>query len=392
MYFVGVLMKVAHVLPLSLNLYGLNDRDIGEKSQFFLTNICKFESRLGVDVMAYMISSNSKFFVKSCEGYQVVFVPVDFEPKLVSHKFGHQVSLRLVFRVLFMRPDIVHFHGFLQHHLMYSMLTIMAKLFGVKVVAHHQGVTKKRFIEDLLTRIADRLVDVFIVANLDLEESLRQKVSQKNRVVFVPNGVDTSIFYPVDKLAAKSKLGYDSSELLVLWVGRLTRPQKDAFVAIKAVNQLRSQLGVRIKLVVIGHGEDEVALKKFASVSDKDGGGENVVFVEEYLGHDDLRVFYNAADLFVLNSSQEGMPQVALEAMACKTPVVLSDIAGNREIASDVGLLFPPNDSRGLAASLTLLIRDAVLRKSLGEKGYHKILSSYTWQKIAKTIVEDIYQ
>jgi glycosyltransferase involved in cell wall biosynthesis len=383
-------MKVAHVLPLSLSLYGLSDTDIGEKSRFFFTNICEFESSLGLDITAYMISSNTKSFVKKCNGYRVAFVPVDIEPKLRSHKFGHQISFRLILRVLLLKPNIIHFHGFMQHHLMYSILTILGKMSGIKIVAHHQGVTKKRLIEELLTKIADKLVDAIIVTNFETQTSLeKESPTMRDKVVFIPNGVNTTMFYPMDKHASKSRLALNPSDFVILWVGRLSRPQKDAFTVVKAVSKLRSQLGTFIKLVIVGQGEDEKPLKDFASLNSNDRDG--IVFVTDYVRHEDLRIFYNAADVFVLNSSHEGMPQVVLEAMACRTPVVLSDVAGNREIANDVGLLFQPNDPEALGICLSVLLKDVILRKTLGDKCYNKAISVYTWEKITKTIVADTY-
>ena len=194
----------------------------------------------------------------------------------------------------------------------------------------------------------------------------------------------------MDKDKAKLALGLDPDSFLVLWVGRLSRPQKDAFTVITAVKKIGLE-GINVKLIIVGQGKDEKALREFAD--DRDNSiKSNISFKTDFIKHEDLQVYYNAADVFVLNSSHEGMPQVALEAMACKTPVILSDVPGNREIALDVGLIFPQSNLEILTECIAKLIKNEPLRKSLGEKGYQKVIECYTWDRITRTIVENIYR
>jgi glycogen(starch) synthase len=102
---------------------------------------------------------------------------------------------------------------------------------------------------------------------------------------------------------------------------------------------------------------------------------------------------YNYAELAVFPSLYEPFGIVALEGMATKTPVVVSDTGGLREIVKHEknGLLFPPGDGNALARQIIRLLKESGLAKRLAENAYHYVLRDYTWSGVAQKTL-GVYQ
>lgn len=134
------------------------------------------------------------------------------------------------------------------------------------------------------------------------------------------NGVDLALFRPVDRESTRKKLGMDDFTLLS--VGHLVQP--------KGHDQIISALidlpGVR--LMIAGSGSDRTRLVARAQAA---GVADRVTFLGP-LRQESLREYYGAADALVLASSREGWANVLLEAMACGTPVIASNVGGTAEV------------------------------------------------------------
>ena len=143
------------------------------------------------------------------------------------------------------------------------------------------------------------------------------------------NGVDLTLFSPVDRERVRQRLGMKQRTLLS--VGNLLA-FKGHHIAIRALSLLPD-----CELVIIGAGPERPALDALARQT---GVGERVRFAGS-IGQEQLREYYGAADALVLASSREGWANVLLEAMACGTPVVASDVGGASELVAspEAGLL-----------------------------------------------------
>lgn len=137
--------------------------------------------------------------------------------------------------------------------------------------------------------------------------------AEKSKVKFIPNGVDITKFYPMDKTECREKLNLQKEEKIVLFIGGFIE-RKGPLRVLEACKKLNSDT----KMIFIGSG----------SQIPQD---ENIIFCGK-LAHDMLPLYLNACDVFVLPTKNEGMPNVILEAMACNTPIVTSDIKVNKLI------------------------------------------------------------
>jgi len=180
-------------------------------------------------------------------------------------------------------------------------------------------------------------------------EDLRQKLvglgEPAARVVTLRNGVDLKRFTPGDRAAARAKLGIDGFTLLS--VGSLI-PRKGHELIIAALTELPD-----MTLMIAGSGPMRAELERVAR---EKGVTARVRFLGE-IAHDDLTDAYRAADIFVLASSREGWANVLLEAMACGTPVVATNVNGTPEVIQDsaLGQLVEERSAPALAQAITAL-------------------------------------
>ena len=167
----------------------------------------------------------------------------------------------------------------------------------------------------------------------------------RDRVRFVPNGVDASLFRVRDRAEARAKLGVEHTDPIVTFVGRL-EPAKgieELLTAIAGVRRARPDA----RFVLLGDGVTGDRVRTLAA-----GSGERVLApgsrplaeVADWLA---------ASDVFCLPSHREGTPNVVLEALACGRPVVATRVGGIPDVVDDaVGRLVPARDAGALEAAL----------------------------------------
>ena len=190
-----------------------------------------------------------------------------------------------------------------------------------------------------LVRRALAQADAVIAVSQSLKNIMSNLGCPSQKITVVENGVDPLKFRPVPALAARHVLGLPADRPTVLSVGRLT-DFKGFHILVEAVARLRSHRP-NLLLVIVGEGPDRPVLERQISTM---GVADNVRLVGAQ-PHERLKLWYSAADLFCLSSSQEGWPNVLLEAMACGRPVLATGVGGIPEIvsSSSVGTLVDRN-------------------------------------------------
>lgn len=195
----------------------------------------------------------------------------------------------------------------------------------------------------------------------------------------VPNAVATRDFaIPADEVAAFRTDATPDSERMVLFAGRLEY-EKGVQTVLHALERVQDAVGP-VVFYVAGVGTYSDELRRMV---DTMGLGDVVRFTG-FLEDHELRLHYAAADVAVAPSIYEPFGLVAVEAMACGTPVVVGDTGGLREIVSDGhGLSFPPQDADELADRLVAVLGDPTLAADLVAKGRRRIAARYDWQTVA---------
>ena len=171
-----------------------------------------------------------------------------------------------------------------------------------------------------------------------------------DKIVVLRNGVDLKQFAPLPMRAAREQLGIAENAKLVVSVGNLIA-MKGHDLTIAAIAELPG-----VQLLITGSGPERDALSRLA---ERIGVADRVKFLGQ-LAHDRLPVVYSAADALVLASSREGWANVLLEAMACGTPVVATDVGGSAEVVAvpEAGTIVRERSSQAIAAALRKLLAD----------------------------------
>ncbi len=252
--------------------------------------------------------------------------------------------------------------------------------------------------EQEVLRIADRIVAATPAELAQLQWLYRADTS---KVVIVPPGVDISHFYPIPQDEAKEFVGVQPCEQLLLFVGRI-EPLKGIDNLIEAIAILRQQ-GVFVCLSVIGgdpntepeNGDDtngnRSEMKRLQDLRARFGMQDLVAFLGRR-SQDTLPYYYSAAEAVVMPSHYESFGMVALEAMACGTPVVASQVGGLAYLVQDgqTGYTVPADDPQALAGALERLLNDPETRARMGRQAA-SFAREYAWSKIAARIVR-IYE
>ena len=140
-----------------------------------------------------------------------------------------------------------------------------------------------------------------------------------------------------------------------------------------------------LKLVIIGDGPEKAKLKTRIS---KSGLEKNVILVDS-VPHNELGDYYQAADIFILNSGYEGLPHVLLEALAMKVPVIASNIGGNPEVIEDNvnGYLFEYNNKEQIKEKISQLLSNKEKQKQFINAGLKK-LEQFSFSKMIQQTKE----
>jgi D-inositol-3-phosphate glycosyltransferase len=228
---------------------------------------------------------------------------------------------------------------------------------------------------------ADRIVAANVVERAHLVWYYRARAE---RIAVIPCGVDTELFQPMDPAKARDLLELPPDPLL-LYVGRV-QPIKGLDTLLEAM----AAIPAPAYLLVVGGEHDEpdgghrAALRARVAALGLD---RRVRFLRAQPQRR-LRLFYAAADATVMPSYYESFGMVALEAMACGTPVIASDVGGLSTLVQDgkTGLRVKVNDPGALAHAIERLLDDEARRRRMGHRAAC-YAEDYSWQKVVDRLV-----
>jgi D-inositol-3-phosphate glycosyltransferase len=250
--------------------------------------------------------------------------------------------------------------------------------------------------EHEVLQIADRVV-VATQAEKTQLVSLYQADSEK--LIIIPPGVDTSHFYPIQPDEAKSYIGLSPKDRMLLFVGRI-EPLKGLDVLIRAIANM-TEKGIMTRcaqyLVIIGGDPQDTTrainaeMKRLQALCKEININDLVLFIGKR-SQVSLPYYYSAAEVVVVPSQYESFGLVALEAMACGTPVVASQVGGLAYLVQDgvTGYFVPNGDAELLSDRLSCLICNKDLRQKMGKQAA-EYARQYAWEKITERII-DLYQ
>ena len=285
-----------------------------------------------------------------------------------AYAFKNAVSK--VLKSLKQKPDVIYGH--------FWSNALCAYWFASKhniplFVATGESVININNLDGILNDFANYVSGVICVSTKNKEESIEKGLTVPEKCRVIPNAINPFVFYKMDKLECRRKLGIGAEKFISITVGEFTH-RKGILRVSSAIDKIPDD----IYSIFIGNGPDVPNCK-------------NILFCGE-IDNKDLPLYFNAADVFVLPTLHEGCCNAIIEAMACGLPVISSNLSFNWDILDNTNsILIDPNDVDAIANAIKLLKDNIQMRDSLS-KGASETASILTLHNRAINIVNFINQ
>jgi glycosyltransferase involved in cell wall biosynthesis len=232
-----------------------------------------------------------------------------------------------------------------------------------------------------LDRALARATTVIAVSGSTRDDLVELAQVDPDRITVIPLGVDHRVFQPADPervAAARSAHGVDGPYLL--YVGGI-EPRKNLPALIAAFTRLSADLRLAIAGGGVAWNPEGTDLLDAALANAPTGVRERVIRTG-YVSDVDKVGLLTGAEAFVYPSLYEGFGLPVLEAMACGTPVVTSNVSSLPEVAGDAAVLVDPADPEAIAAGVERVLSDSALRKQLVDRGLERA-KEFSWEATA---------
>lgn len=271
------------------------------------------------------------------------------------------------------KPDIIHAH-MVHANILTRLVRLITPMTKLICTAHssNEGGAVRMMSYRLTNRLANLTTNVSNTAVAAFEAT---HAIPKNSMLTVYNGVDfTNFTYSPDaKDIIVKELSLDSNTKIILAVGRFNA-SKNYFNLLSAINLIKDQLNISFVLLIAGDGELRSEIEKEITNL---GISNNVLLLGR---RDDIPLLMSACDVFVLSSDYEGLPTVLIEALACQSQVVSTNVSGVHEIIGKHGKIVPTNNSMALAEGI---------RESFQAKGRNTLGCKYVKSKFDLALISD---
>ncbi|MET0067935.1 MAG: glycosyltransferase family 4 protein [Candidatus Thiodiazotropha sp.] len=301
------------------------------------------ESR-GIDIcIASFVSGkidNANYLDKALEkGLQTFEIKENaiFDPKVVEQIVSICHSQRI---------DILHTHEFRSN--VYGLH--IARKLKLPIISTAHGWIANSFKRKIFSMIDKTILSLFFDRVIAVSDSVAHKIYasrlRNNSIVTVHNTLDTKGYRIHHDNGLRSRYAIPPQVPIIAKIGRLS-PEKRQINLIRSIKRL-VDAGYELRLLLIGVGPDEAELKALVA----ELGLQEIVLFTGFIR--EMQPVYSEVDLVVQASSTEGLPNVVLEAMLMRVPVIATDVGGTAEVINDesVGVLIRPGDDDQLTDSM----------------------------------------
>ncbi len=369
----------------------------------YVAEICKSLARLGyqIDIFTRKDDESLPEIVEWLPGIRVVHVeagPAREVPKEQLLGFMDEFTTSMVsfIRRLRLHYELVHANFFMS-----GLVASRIKLIlGIPYVVTFHALGKIRMIHQ-------KENDAFPAARLDIEQMIVEDAdyviaecpqdkqdliehyhADPTRITVIPCGFSSEEFGPASKPAARRRLGLHKNDVVLLQLGRIV-PRKGVDNVIRAMHYLREV--PHIKLLIVG-GSDEKPdfdrdpeFRRLKALAEAEGVEGQVIFTGRR-NRKQLKYYYEAADFFISTPWYEPFGITPLEAMACGTPVIGSDVGGIKHTVrhGETGFLVPPHNPEALAAAVKTGISCPEKYGELCRNALKRVNENFTWSFVAR--------
>jgi glycosyltransferase involved in cell wall biosynthesis len=293
-----------------------------------------------------------------------------------------QIWIPLVYKKV--KPDVIHFPAFPPSFLIREKIIFTVHDATMWKFSNTTSVKNKLYMKPLSVLGIKRAKKILTVSNSSVNDLTEVFPNNKNKIINTGISISPTIkaegnINILNNIAQK----YNLPNEFFLTVGSL-EPRKNLIFLVKAYNQYIKKYSSNLKLVITGRsawGTNEIT--NFV----KENNIEDKVIFTGYVPDEDLNSLYTLASYFVYPSIYEGFGLPVLEAMACGTPVIISNSSSLPEVADDAAVYFDPYDLNSLIQALTKVTAEKQLKYTRSQKSLER-RKEFNWE----TISENIYK
>lgn len=264
---------------------------------------------------------------------------------------------------------------------------------------HSLGAVKYRSVETIPFIAKTRLrvekqcletADLIVATSPQEKAHMRSLVSKKGNIKVIPCGTNIDCFGSIDRDTGRVKLDIKPEEKLVMYAGRFDQ-RKGIETLVRAVARDEVKRHQNLKLMIVGGStpgnKDGLERERIGEIV-KGLGIEDITIFAGRVQHEELALYYAAADICVVPSHYEPFGLVAIEAMASRTPVVASAVGGLKfSVADEVtGLLVPPQDEAAFARAIDAILSNPQWQKQLGQNARARVKAKFSWDGVASQL------
>lgn len=299
-------------------------------------------------------------------------------------------DLRVIYRLFRLvrteRIQVIHSHLFHAN----LLAALVGKLASIPVIiATRHSVDIGGMNREWLNHWTGHFCDAVVAVSKEVYEAeLERSRTDPSKVVIIPNGVQVEAFAPVDLHELeqlRKQWGLDPDAPLIGTIARFDKPKGHSYLLDAIVGILEQFPDAKVLLVGDGPRRSQMEEKAEALAL-----SNSIVFTG--IRHDIPRILA-LLDLFVLPSLWEGLPMVALEAMAAGRPVVATHVGGVPEVVLDgvTGLLVPPRDPVALTEAIVRLLHAPGLRRQMGQAGRERVAQHFSMEQMVER-TQNLYE
>lgn len=270
--------------------------------------------------------------------------------------------------------DIVHAHDYKTD----VFALILRPFLRFKLVSTAHGwitTSPKLHVYVMLDKLALRYCEKVMCVSSDIRNKLLRWGVRAERLIYLPNGVDTDHFSRKAPVASlRNELKINAVQPLIGAIGRLSE-EKDLGAFLRVAQQVLRTIPTA-RFVLVGEGPHRPFLEQLARELGLDG---RVLFLGQ---RNDILNVYTSLDLLLLTSSTEGFPNVVLEAMAMELPVVATDVGGVSDLLEDgiTGRVVARGDIDGLARAVADLMKDREFAHRLAKAARERVCREFSFE------------
>ena len=222
------------------------------------------------------------------------------------------------------------------------------------------------------------------------KEHMQSRVSEQGNITVVPCGTDIQRFGSISRIRGRAKLGIDLEDKVILYVGRFDR-RKGISTLVRAVGCPQIKRHSNLRLIIVGGStpgrKDGKERERIEGIVNELGLKDVTTFAGR-IEHADLAYYYAAANVCVVPSHYEPFGLVAIEAMACGTSVVASEVGGLKftVINELTGLLVPPQNEKAFAEAINRILVYPAWTRQLEKDARKRVRSMFSWDGVAEQL------